>query len=386
MNPVELVVVVILLLMVVPDLCARLGRPALTLVVYLAVGVLMGPILAPQAMDLLSGVREFGFILLLFGIGLEIDIPRKHHMFEALGAAGRLSVAQLPLAVVAARCAGLEWPEAFLVGLGLSACSLGLIVPALRAHPSLTGECVRRVIQTAMVIEIGAVLLLAAGEVALERGVGLALLVRACGIVAVLVVLIHGADRLINGLHPLIQRVSHWRGHILALFVLLVAATGERLGLSAAKTAFFLGLFITRATHERMELQKHLAPFGERLLIPLFMVSLGALISPHMMVSRLGVLAILTSALLIGMRVLLVWQVLPGLARKREALLFCPNLTIVAVTAYALSSHLSRSATEWSLACSLFMSLVPLVFMPATAVQRKEENGSTQSGCLDQER
>ena len=39
----------------------------------------------------------------------------------------------------------------------------------------------------------------------------------------------------------IIQKTTQWRVHFLVLLVLIICAVGDRLGLSAAKTAFFWG-------------------------------------------------------------------------------------------------------------------------------------------------
>ena len=65
MSPIEITILVILLLMVVPDLCAKVGRPGLTYLVYLFAGFLLGPTLDDSAKSLLTSVSGFGFILLL---------------------------------------------------------------------------------------------------------------------------------------------------------------------------------------------------------------------------------------------------------------------------------------------------------------------------------
>ncbi len=70
MKSVEMIVFAILGLMLLPDFCRRIGRPALLYPFYVLMGVGLGGVLEGGALDLLNGVGLFGFILLLFLIGL----------------------------------------------------------------------------------------------------------------------------------------------------------------------------------------------------------------------------------------------------------------------------------------------------------------------------
>lgn len=48
MTTIELLIMIILLLLSVPDLCARWGRPSLLYTVYLLVGLLLEPLPTPE--------------------------------------------------------------------------------------------------------------------------------------------------------------------------------------------------------------------------------------------------------------------------------------------------------------------------------------------------
>src|ERR1700690_2119781 len=73
----------------------------------------------------------------------------------------------------------------------------------------------------------------------------------------------------------IIQKTTQWRGHFLVLLVLIIFAVGERLGLAAPKTAFFLGLFMGRAEFHGQRVEEYIAPISRRFLIPIFFMSLG---------------------------------------------------------------------------------------------------------------
>ncbi len=76
------------------------------------------------------------------------------------------------------------------------------------------------------------------------------------------------ASHLVKLFQLIIQKTTHWRVHFLVLLVLIICAIGERLGLSAAKTAFFLGLFMSRAQFQGQRVEEYIAPISRRFLIP----------------------------------------------------------------------------------------------------------------------
>ena len=87
-------------------------------------------------------------------------------------------------------------------------------------------------------------------------------------------------------LQAVLARTTHWRLHFVTLLVLAVCAIGERLGLPGPKTAFFLGLFMSRVEHNGKHLEEYLAPISQRFLIPIFFVALGMQIPINLLFSK----------------------------------------------------------------------------------------------------
>lgn len=71
------------------------------------------------------------------------------------------------------------------------------------------------------------------------------------------------ADPLTRYLGQRLEHTTRWKVYVVVLFVFVVSAVGARLGRSESKTAFFLGLFMSRASHEGLALCHHLRPIGE---------------------------------------------------------------------------------------------------------------------------
>src|SRR5690242_2830483 len=74
-TSIELLVVLLLLVMAVPDICAWLRRPALAYPAFVCFGLIVGPIVRPEVAGMIQEAGQIGFVLLLFEVGLEIDLP-----------------------------------------------------------------------------------------------------------------------------------------------------------------------------------------------------------------------------------------------------------------------------------------------------------------------
>ena len=82
--------------MAVPDVCAWFKRPALAYPVFVCFGLLVGPLLRPAVEDMIKEAGEIGFVLMLFEVGLEIDLPK----WRELGRPARFVVC--PVSILAA--------------------------------------------------------------------------------------------------------------------------------------------------------------------------------------------------------------------------------------------------------------------------------------------
>jgi hypothetical protein len=149
--------------------------------------------------------------------------------------------------------------------------------------------------------------------------------------------------------------------------VLVVCAIGDRLGLSAPKTAFFLGLFMSKTRHQGMDLEDYIAPISKRFLIPVFFVALGLQIRWQMLFSFTTVFAVGAALLLIGLREMLHRRWFKTGGDGQAYLLFCPNLTIVALAASVLleKSGTMQGAT-WLLLTGLFMTVASVLMLPSS--------------------
>jgi len=370
MNEIEIFVVIIILLMGVPDLCEKLGRPSLAYIIYLTAGFIIGPMMTVKAQNLLIDVGNFGFILLLFGIGLEIELPKIKDLALAARKALKWTLLQYPVVFTLALVADLSYSEAFLATVAVSACSLGMAYPALQQMTEISQERKEALLFIMTILEIQAVIILSGGQAFSSHGFGIRFIFQLIGIVVAVMLVGLLANHLTRFLEILIEKTIRWKAQIVVLFVLIIAGTGERLGLSSPKTAFYLGLFINRATGEGLGLQKHLAPVGSRLLIPAFMVGLGARIPLELAFSKAGFLALCSAVFLLAYRQKTQHMLLPAEGQSRAFLLLSPNLTMIALALQTLEQNsTNESSLIWLAFMGLFITLFSILGLPKANTQ-----------------
>jgi len=153
--------------------------------------------------------------------------------------------------------------------------------------------------------------------------------------------------------------------HLIVLLVLMVCAIGERLGLSGTKTAFFLGLFMSRLTHDEKPLEEFIAPISRKFLIPVFFFALGLQIEWQYLFSFTGLVAIAAAATILGWRLVIHRRLLPTGGDDRSFLLLCPNLTIVALASHTLiTAGNAPRAAAWMVLVGLFMTIPSILLLP----------------------
>ena len=367
MSPVELIICLLLLVFLVPDVCERLGRPSLVYTVYLVMGLVLGSFIQPPVNTLLAQLGAIGFILLLFEIGLEIDLPPARHWYTPLKLVLKWTAIQYPVVLLLAYATGLSIKAAVICAVALNGCSLSMTFLPWLHFPAPAKENKQHLLLWMVSLEIVAIVFLTAGGALIKKGFGVSFLFQLALIVLAVAAISFTANAMTHFLGKYVLSTRNWRIHYITLFVFAMAALGERLGLGAAKTVFFLGLFISRATHEGIALSHHLKPISQRMLIPVFFLSLGAAIPIELLVTRTSLMAAGSAMVLLLLRDVLHRTVVRSGCGQRAALLVSPNLTITAIAAGIMLETGSRpSSIAWLLLTSLFMSVASLLLLPRT--------------------
>jgi len=260
-------------------LARRVGLPAI--VGYLGFGIVVSPFTPGYVADAnqLQLLADLGVVLLLFEVGIEVDILRIHVEQRGLILAAPVqTIVTTALAGLALATAGLAPIPAALLGLSIALSSSVVIVNITRSRRRTTDRHTEEAllgwsaIQDTTGVAIAAVLLavLGVGGRPLDQA--------ALGLVAFLILTIAVARLL-----PAVLRVLHSE-HDLFLIVsvaagLALAGVGSAVfGVPLALAAFVGGLAVTESP-EAAEARRRLLPFRDVFAV-LFFVAIGTLIKP----------------------------------------------------------------------------------------------------------
>jgi len=367
MDSIETIICLMLLLMAVPDLCRKFGRPAFANIFFVIFGLVLEPLVQADVKTMVKEAGEVGFLLVLFEVGLEIELPKFREFIRPLRYAFFWSLSQYFLIMALAWVTGLNLSEGIMAASALSSCSLSMAYFGWKHYSGLAGPPRDFVVQVMIALEVMAIVVLSVGGVAVAHGFGWLILLKLAGIAVTVYLISRFASHVVKLFQWIIQKTTHWRVHFLVLLVLIICAVGDRLGLSAAKTAFFLGLFMSRAEFQGQSVEEYIAPISRRFLIPIFFMSLGLVIDVRMLFSYLALLALCGSFLLIGFREAVHRRWLKTGGDNGTYLLLCPNLTMAALAAKTLLEAHSVLAATWVILSGLFLSLISLSLLPRVA-------------------
>ena len=248
---------------------------------YLAAGIAIGPwglglVTDPQAM---LEIAEFGVVLMLFLVGLELEPKRLWSMRRPIFGWGTLQLVGSSALIMAVSMAfGVDWRLALVAGLGLamSSTAIGLGVMAERnLMPQPSGQSV---LSVSLLQDIAAIPVLALvpllADVKTPSGEGGAWLAAAKAI-GVIALIVFGGRLLLRPALRWIAR-SDTSEIFTAASLLLVVATAalmQSVGLSMALGAFLAGVLLAESEYRR-ELETDLEPF-KGLLLGLFFIAVG---------------------------------------------------------------------------------------------------------------
>ncbi|MEO6362379.1 MAG: glutathione-regulated potassium-efflux system protein KefC [Caldimonas sp.] len=270
---------------------------------YLGAGILIGPWglkLVTDAADMLH-FAEFGVVLMLFLVGLELEPQRLWSLRKPIFGWGSTqlfgSAALIALVVLGGAgfglAAGIDWRIALVaaIGLAMSSTAIGLGVLAERNVMATTsGESILSVALLQDIAAIPILALLPFLAVAAGHGDGGGWLGAAKAIGTIALIILGG--RLL--LRPALRWIAKSRTPEIftAASLLLVVATAalmEAVGLSMALGAFLAGVLLAESEYRR-ELETDIEPF-KGLLLGLFFIAVGMSIDFAVVLSQPMVVA-----------------------------------------------------------------------------------------------
>ena len=270
---------------------------------YLAAGAAIGP----QGLGLVNDVddilhfAEFGVVLLLFLIGLELQPSRLWTMRQSVFGLGcmQLFVTGGALAL-AGRLLGLGPQAAAVVGLALSLSSTAFALQILAEKNQLTTRHGRAAFSILLLQDLAVIPLLALVPLLAPGAQGPMRSAGALAVVEVLGILITTAVAGRFFLRYALRVVATTRVHEVFTAFALLTVVGttllmDRLGLSAALGAFLAGVLLANSEY-RHELQADVEPF-KGLLLGLFFIAVGMSLNMQTIISDPGTIAILVLGL-----------------------------------------------------------------------------------------
>ena len=248
---------------------------------YLAAGAVIGP----YGLSLINDVEaaahlaEFGVVLLLFIIGLELNPTRLWTMRSMVFGLGTVQVvATGALLAIAAAYFGLGTGAAIVVGVALAFSSTAFVLQTLAERGELKDRHGRAAFAVLLFQDIAAIPLLAAvpflAPTQVETDTA-SLLIGAARVAAVLTAVVIGGHFL---LRPVLRIVANTRIPELFTATALLIVSGTALlmnsvGISMALGAFLAGVLLAN-TEYRHQLEADIEPF-KGLLLGLFFISVG---------------------------------------------------------------------------------------------------------------
>jgi glutathione-regulated potassium-efflux system protein KefB len=354
---------------------------------YLLAGVVIGP----QLLGLIgetsgvSSISEFGVVLMLFVIGLELSPRRLWVMRRAVFGVGLLQVlsALLALGTIAYYLFGLSGGAALIVGgsLALSSTAFGLQILAERKEAgSAYGRQVFSILlfqDLAAIPLIAAVPLLASSSSA--HGFDLYGVLRTVGTILAVVV---GGRYLLRPVFRFVARADAVEvSTATALLVVMgVSWLMELAGVSATLGAFLAGVLLADSEY-RHELESHIEPF-KGLLLGLFFISVGMSMDLTLLVHRPALVFALVGGLLLLKGVLL-WPLgrLLGALNRADTWRMVVLLTCGGEFAFVLLRQaagrgliLASQRDALILAITLSMALTPLLVVLAAKLLAVQPN------------
>jgi glutathione-regulated potassium-efflux system protein KefB len=373
MHLLEVTAIFLLTAVLLVPLFRRLGLGAV--LGYLAAGMLIGPwgLGLAGEVDATMEFAEFGVVLLLFIIGLELEPRRLWVLRHSVFGLGGAQVAATGLALgAAALYFGFDWRAAMVIGLGLAMSSTAMILTALSERGQLPARHGRLAFSVLLFQDLSVIPLLALLPVLSDSGgqtsASAGALAAAKGVAVILAVI--AASRLV--IRPALKAVARWGGQDVFTAAALLMVVGASLamtwiGLSMSLGAFLAGVLLADSEF-RHELEADIEPF-KGLLLGLFFMSVGMSANLGLLASAPGTVAGLALAI-VAVKFALVFAIARVAGNERE-----PSWRLALALAqggefafllFAMASELGVLSSAVSealvLAVTVSMLLAPLIF------------------------
>ncbi|MBS0232000.1 MAG: cation:proton antiporter [Proteobacteria bacterium] len=300
---------------------------------YLVAGVILGPygvgrMFSEQDAEQVLHFAEFGVILLLFLIGLELRPKRLWAMRQAIFGLGTLQVVitSLVLAFVGIVFFSTQWQPSLFAGAALALSSTAFALQVMEENGELSTRHGRLGFSVLLFQDLAAIPLIALAPYfavsAAKAAPAIDYLAFAKGLGTIVVVVVIGRY-VLDALLRLValSRVKEAMTAAALLTVVGITLIMEAVGLSASLGAFIAGALLAESSY-RHELEADIAPF-EGLLLGIFFTAIGMSLNLGLLISAPGLIIASTVLLIVIKSVVLYllgrWQGLESGPSRRLA-------------------------------------------------------------------
>lgn len=363
-----------------------------TVLGYLGAGIALGPYGAGQVFSLYQAkeilhIAEFGVVLLLFLIGLELRPQRLWSMRATIFGLGgaQVFVSAFALAGICL-AAGLALPLALFLGFAFSLSSTAFALQVMEERGELKARHGRLAFAVLLFQDLAAIPLIAivplfAVSSVAQGGMDMEAALKALAVVAGVVLVGH---YLIEHVFRLIARTGVKEAMTAAALLTVVAAAVvmQGAGLSASLGAFLAGALLADSSY-RHQLHADIQPF-EGLLLGLFFTAVGMSLHLDLLASDpLAILALVAGLLFVKSLILYMlgrWQGLDSPGARRLALTISQGgeFAFVLLTQGVAASVLDQSLADLAaVVVTVSMALTPLLLLVDDLVFRRRKKEPT---------
>ncbi len=361
---------------------------------YLVAGMLLGPstigwVFSDYEAKEILNFAEFGIVLLLFVIGLELRPKRLWAMRNAVFGLGAAQVGATGIVLaLAALALGLQWQTAIFVGLALALSSTAFALQVMEETGDLTARHGRLGFAVLLFQDLSAIPLIALAPLFAVAGPGvenaakmdLIAGLKGLGIIAAVIVAGH---YLLDHFVRLVAlaRVKEAMTATALLTVVGFAIVMQQAGVPASLGAFIAGALLAESSY-RHQLEADIQPF-EGLLLGLFFTAIGMTIDLRLLIEEPGrILALVAGLVTIKALVLYAlgrWQGLePGPARRLGlALAQGGEFAFVLFTVGFTSGVLTWDTSELlTIVVTLSMAATPIALKLEQLLSRRQKKSA----------
>lgn len=357
---------------------------------YLVAGVVLGPygvgrMFSAQDAEQVLHFAEFGVILLLFLIGLELRPKRLWAMRQAIFGLGTLQVlvTSLALAFVGIVFFDTQWQPSLFAGAALALSSTAFALQVMEENNELSTRHGRLGFAVLLFQDLAAIPLIALAPYfavsAAKAAPAIDYLAFAKGLGTIVLVVVVGRY-VLDALLRLValSRVKEAMTAAALLTVVGITLIMEAVGLSASLGAFIAGALLAESSY-RHELEADIAPF-EGLLLGIFFTAIGMSLNLGLLISA-PTLIITATALLIVIKSIVLyllgrWQGLESGPSRRLAFALSQGgefAFVLLSVGHAVGVLGSESSQIMAVIVTLSMAMTPLLLAVDRLLSRKSK-------------